>query len=246
MSDRLDGPLRPLFALGQPEAPGPSERLLAEMGAIKPVSTRVPWRMLVLVAVAACVYPLYAFAVYPLRVDLHALPPAWVVGVGLLWLAGFVVPLVITFLPSSGQVLPNSARAGRAAFLAASTLILMGLFFTVDAPGETVLPKTTWAGFFPLWWHCVSFGLKITIPTLILAAFGLRRIAIVKPWRLGAAVGAASGAAAGLTLHGLCPYGGAAHVGLAHGGGVAIGAIIGGLWLPLVARFRSDAISRTK
>ena len=47
---------------------------------------------------------------------------------------------------------------------------------------------------------------------------------------------AAAGTRSGLVLHGLCPYGGAAHVGLAHGGGVVIGALLGMLWLPLIAR----------
>jgi hypothetical protein len=158
------------------------------------------------------------------------------VGVGLLWLAGFVVPLALAVLPRRGQVLPDGVRAGRAAFLTCSTLVLVGLLFTVDAPGATILPRTTWAGFAKLWWHCVSFGLKVSIPLLIFSALVLSRVAVISVGRLGAAVGAAGGALAGLTLHGLCPYGGAVHVGLAHGGGVVIGAIIGALWLPALVR----------
>jgi len=35
----------------------------------------------------------------------------------------------------------------------------------VDAPGATILPRATWAGFAGLWWHCVSFGLKSAFPS---------------------------------------------------------------------------------
>ena len=131
------------------------------------------------------------------------------------------------------------SRAARVAVLAALTLVLTGLLFTVDAPGVTILPETRWAGFLPLWWHCVSFSLKATVPMLLVAAIALRRMTVVNLSYLGAAVGAAGGALSGLTLHGLCPYGGAAHVGLAHGGGVVIGAALGALWLPVLSRVGS-------
>jgi Negative regulator of sigma F len=221
----------------QTARPGPpSPALWASIETMKPVRTRVPLRSLLVVVAAACVYPICAIALYPLRRDLPALPSGWLVGVALVWLSGFVVPLAIAVLPPRGQVLPNATRAGRAAFLAATTLVLMGLLMTVDAPGRTILPKTTWAGFFHLWWHCVSFGLKVTVPAVLVGALVFRRLAVANLSRLGAAVGAAGGALAGLTLHGLCPYGGAPHVGLAHGGGVVIGALIGALWLPLLVR----------
>jgi hypothetical protein len=206
------------------------------MQEIRPVRTRIPLRTLVVVAAAACVFPVAAIALYPLRRDLTALPPIWVAGVALVWFAGFIFPLMAALLPAPGQVLPDGVRAGRTAFLAALTLVLVGLLFTVDVPGVTILPKTTWAGFAHLWWHCVSFSLKVTIPAVGVAAVVLRNVVAARLSRLGAAVGAAAGALSGLTLHGLCPYGGAPHVGLAHGGGVVIGALIGALWLPLLVR----------
>jgi hypothetical protein len=175
-------------------------------------------------------------ALYPLRQDLSALPAAWLVAVALVWLGGFAIPLILALLPRRHQVLPDARRAGRVACLAALTLVLTGLLFTVDAPGVTILPKTRWAGFLPLWWHCVSFSLKATVPALLVASIALRRMTVVNLSYLGAAVGAAGGALSGLTLHGLCPFGGALHVGLAHGGGVVIGAALGALWLPVLAR----------
>jgi hypothetical protein len=229
-----------LDALGQvPSAtppPPPSPALLEAMGAIRPVRTRVPLRTLLLLAAAAAVYPIAAIAVVPLRRDLHALPPLWLGAVALVWLAGFIVPLALAILPRRGQVLPDGARAGRAAMLAALTLVLMGLLFTVDAPGLTLVPATSWAGFLRPWWHCVSFGLRVSVPTVIIGALFFRRLMAASLARAGAAIGAAAGALAGLTLHGICPYGGGLHVGLAHGGGVVVGALLGALWLPLLVR----------
>lgn len=226
--------------------PAPSAALLSAMRAIEPVRTRVPLRTMAVVVAAACVFPLYAFSAFPLRLDLHHLPPIWVAGIAVLWLAGFTVPLALAVLPRRGQVLPDAGRAGRAALVAGGGLILVGLLLTVDAPGTTILPRTRWDGFLHLWWHCISFGLKVSVPLVIVAAFLLRHVAVVSVARLGAAVGAAGGALAGLTLHGLCPYGGAVHVGLAHGGGVVVGAVIGALWLPVLARLASGRTPRPR
>jgi hypothetical protein len=216
--------------------PPASPALRASLDGMRPVRTRVPLRTLLVVLAAACAYPVSAVAIYPLRKDLSTLPAAWLIAVALVWLAGFTVPLVLALLPPRRQVLPNASRAARVAVLAALTLVLTGLLFTVDAPGVTILPKTAWAGFLPLWWHCVSFSLKATVPTLLVASIVLRRMTVVNLSYLGTAVGAVGGALSGLTLHGLCPYGGALHVGLAHGGGVVIGAVLGALWLPLLVR----------
>lgn len=228
--------LPPLDLLQSPPAPAPSGSLLAEVEDMRPVSTHVPWWTLLIVAAASCVYPLVALAVYPLRRDLGALPVPWLIAVALAWLAGFVVPLTLALVPRSGQVLPDGARAGRAALLAALTLVLMGLVATRDAPGVTILPQATWSGFSRAWWGCVSFSIKVSIPAVLVAGLLMRRFAVARLGRLGAAVGAAAGALAGLVLHGLCPVGGALHVGLSHGGGVVIGGLLGALWLPIVVR----------
>jgi hypothetical protein len=217
-----------------PPAP-PSAALLASVNAMRPVRMRVPFRTLLVVAAAAVVFPTVAIAIYPLRRDLHALPPLWFAAVAVAWLAGFIIPLSAALLPRPGQVLPDGARARRTAILASLTLTLTGLLFTVDIPGVTILPATRWAGFAQMWWHCISFSFKVTIPAVVVAAIALRRLAAAHLARLGAAIGAAAGALSGLTLHGLCPYGGAEHVGLAHGGGVVIGALLGALWLPVIA-----------
>jgi hypothetical protein len=217
-----------------PPAP-PSAELLASVNAMRPVRMRVPFRTLLVVAAAAVVFPTVALAMYPLRRDLRALPPLWFAAVAVVWLAGFLIPLTAALLPRPGQVLPDGARARRTAILASLTLMLTGLLFTVDVPGVTILPPTRWARFGEMWWHCISFSFKVTIPAVVVAAIALRKLAAAHLTRLGGAIGAAAGALSGLTLHTLCPIGGAEHVGLAHGGGVVIGAILGALWLPAIA-----------
>jgi hypothetical protein len=224
---------------GGPPPPPTSSALHGALDGMKPVKTRVPLRTLLVVLAAGCVYPVSALAIYPLRRDLSALPPAWLLGVGLMWALAIAIPLVLALLPRRGQVLPDTNRAGRVAVLAALTMVLTGLLFTVDAPGVTILPKTPWEGFLARWWHCVSFSLKVTVPMLAVAAIILRRMTVVNLFYLGTAVGAVGGALSGLTLHGLCPYGGGLHVGLAHGGGVVIGAVLGALWLPLLVRVQA-------
>jgi hypothetical protein len=214
-------------------APRPSAALLASVEQPKPVRTRVPLRTLLLVGGAALAYPVYAFSQFPLRADLDALPGWWLAPVALMWLAGFVLPLMLALLPARGHVLPNEGRAGRAALAAAILLTAIGLV-TIDAPGRTTLPASSWAGFSHWWWHCISFGLHIVIPALLAGTIALARVMLVGAARLGAAIGAAGGALSGLTLHGLCPIGGALHVTTAHGGAVVLGALLGALVFPLV------------
>jgi hypothetical protein len=234
MNSRHDSGDLPLIPSERP-APPPAPALLDSVRQVEPVRTRRPVRTLLLVGAAAAAYPIYAVTQFPLRSDLPALPAWWVAVVGLLWLAGFGLPLTLALLPRRGQVLPNDRRAGRAAIAAAVVLTLVGLL-TIDAPGRTLLPPPTWAGFAHYWWHCISFGLRIVIPALIAGTVALARVMLVGAARLGAAVGAAAGALSGLTLHGLCPIGGPAHVAAAHGGAVVLGALLGALAFPLIQR----------
>jgi hypothetical protein len=209
-----------------PAPPPPGPALLEAVGGMRPVRPRVPLRTLLIVLAVGLVWPVVA-VIHRTRVDLPFLPLAWVVLMALAWAAGVVAPLVAALLPRRGEVLPDGARAGRVAALCASLLVLLGLVATVDAPGKTTIPLS-----FPeAWWHCASFALKIAAPVLIVSAVVLRRLHPVGSWRVAAALGAAGGALGGLTLHFICSYGGGLHVGLAHAGGVVLGAALGALVL---------------
>jgi hypothetical protein len=232
MSDPGSPRVLPLGPLDRP-APGPAPTLLHELADLRPVRTRAPGRTLLTVAIAASIFPLHAFLQFPLREDLSALPMAWFIPVALLWLGGFLLPLARALRPRRGQVLPDNGAAGRAA-LAAALLLTAASLFTIDAPGHTIMPAASWAGFSDAFWHCVSFGLRILLPVLLAGTVALARVMVVGAPRLGAAIGAAGGALSGFVLHALCPVGGALHVVSAHAGAVLLGATLGALIFPAV------------
>jgi hypothetical protein len=218
------------------EAPPPDAALLAALGEMKPVPTRSPIRSLAALAGGAAALAAGVLAVKGLRADLGSLPVAWVITVALAWIGALMSVLIAVALPRRGEVLPDTARAARAALLVTAGLILLGLVATVDAPGATIIPHPTLAAFARSWWHCTKVSLLLTAPFLLLGGLVLRRLFPLGGLRAAAALGAAGGAMAGLTLHLNCPVGGGLHVGLAHAGGVALGALLGVLVLPRLLR----------
>jgi hypothetical protein len=216
--------------------PPPPAALLAQLETMKPVRTRVPARTVAGLALVLTAIPVGSVLVFGARHDLAALPVAWVVLMALGWTAGLAMTLLAATRPPRGEVLPDTAKAGRTALAAVILLVLLGLFATMDAPGVTILPEHTFAAFANTWWGCAFFGVQVTGSTLIAGGLLLRRLFPIGAKWAGAAVGAAGGAAAGLTLHFICPVGGGLHVGFAHGGCVAIGALLGLLLLPRFLR----------
>lgn len=237
-----DEPMRPSFASPYARestvvAPRPSARLLADVADMQAVRPRVPWRSCLIVAVVGGVSPVWALCARPLRSGLADLSALWVVGVGALWLAGFIVPLALSILPGRGQVLPDGKRALRAAAVGAVLLMTVSLVLGVDALGGARCAAVPRLGE-PLasWRVCVTAGLRTSAPVIAAGLFALRRVAITHAWRLGAAVGAAGGSLAGFTLHLGCSNGSPAHVALAHGGGVILGGVAGALSLFFMER----------
>ena len=213
-----------------PPPAGPA--LTAALTTLTPVRTRVPARAFwLLLAVAGLTVGL-ALLQFGVRRDLAALPLAWVVVLGGLWAAAGPWLLARAVLPQPGQVLPDATRAGRSAVAVAAGLVLLGLLATVDAAGVTRVPTTFWGG----WWHCTKFALRITLPVLLAAAVLLRHLHPMGSGKIAGALGAAGGAVAGALLHFICPLGGGAHVGLAHGGAAVVGGVIGALLLSRLLR----------
>jgi hypothetical protein len=218
------------------DAPPAGAGLLAAMQDLKPVKTRRPALAAALLALISLGVPAGFLLVTRLRPDLEALPMPWVAGMAAAWAMGLLAMLLTATLPRRGEVLPDTARAGRITVAVTSMLILLGLFATVDAPGHTNVPPGTASAFARYWWHCVSFSVKLGLPLLIAGGLLMRRLFPMGGIRVAAALGAVGGAAAGLTLHFKCNVGGALHVGLAHAGGVAVGALLGMLLLPRLLR----------
>ena len=204
--------------------PPPSPALLASLDDMTAVRPRSPARALLVVALVACAYPAWTLA----QASLHA--PLKGVGVAALWLAGFIASLYVALVPARGQVIPDTARALRVALVSAAALLvasILGAARSGHAPSSGSLPS---------WRACLIFSLEVAVPTIIAGAVALRRVALVPSWRLGAALGAAGGALAGLTLHFTHAPAGPGHMALAHGGGVVLGLLLGALTAPLLLR----------
>jgi hypothetical protein len=217
-------------------APPPSAALLAAMQVLKPVRTRRPVVTALLLTLVSLGLPAGYLVIARWRSDLGELPMPWVVGMAVAWATGLGAMLLAATLPRRGEVLPDTARAGRTTLGVTALLILLGLVLTVDAPGHTYVPPNTPAAFARHWWHCVGFSLKLAVPLLVAGGLLLRRLFPMGGVRVAAALGGIGGAAAGLTLHFTCGIGGGLHVGLAHAGGVAVGAVLGMLLLPRLLR----------
>jgi hypothetical protein len=123
-------------------------------------------------------------------------------------------------------VLPRARSAGLAAALAAAALIAIS--FALAAPGRA---PADWTLAF-----CKCFGVALAIATVpaLGVLLALRRTLPLGARSIGAAAGAFGGALGGLVLHLHCPFTLASHVALAHGGAVAVGALLGALLAPLL------------
>ena len=208
--------------------PPPSQALKASIEKMGRVRLRVPVRALVLAALGACAYPAWTLIASPLRQDLGALPIAWTTVVAALWLVGFGLPMAFAVLPPSDQVLPDGPRAFRIAGLMAVLSIGASLLLGAALHGGSPIAPGSPAAL-TSWRACMGVGLEVTLLTIAISTLAIRRVVLPESWRWGAAVGAAGGMLAGLTLHLTCSNSSPAHLGVAHGGGVVIGAVLGAL-----------------
>lgn len=210
--------------------------MLAMLERLEPVHTRRPWRAAAIVALLGALVPAAAIASFGVRRDLHALPLAWVIAMAIIWSGGAVAALVTAMVPRKGEVLPDSARAGRTAAVVMTTLIALGLIATMDAPPATLMPESSFAGFRRFYWGCTKASLEFAIPLMVIGGVLMRRLLPMGSARVATALGTAAGAIGGLTLHFICPVGGGLHAGLVHGGAVVIAAAIGFVFLPRLLR----------
>jgi hypothetical protein len=207
-------------------APPPGPVLLAALNGMAAVRPRSPRHALAAIVVVSLLYPVFLLWNLGPRADLGALSIAWVVGTAVAWAAATALLLVRAVLPPPGEVLPDSLRVGQTAAWTAAALVLLGLVATSEEPGTT-----TWPTFVEQWWHCTSIGLRVLLPVLLVGGVSLRRLHPVGSGRVGAGIGAAGGALAGLCLHFVCGIGSGFHVSLAHGGVSVLGLLLGGLLL---------------
>jgi hypothetical protein len=200
---------------------------------MRPVRTRSPVRTLAMVILVWSIYGAIPLVAFRLRPDLPFLPPVWVALTAVAWWLGFMVALVVALIPDKGQVLPNGDRAVFAAIFVAAAMISISAVYSADAPGHSLsLPLAIGMR------NCMTFAVIASIVPVAVGFVVSRRVVIVGSFRIGAALGAGSGALAGLILHLLCPVGGAAHSALAHGGAVVVCSLLAAGIAPFILERR--------
>jgi len=223
-----------LAQLPPPVPPPPSAVLEAELAKLTPIATRRPVRQLVLLTVVSLAYAGAIFAMLAIRHDVHELPGAWMICVGLAWLVGFIAPLYLATVPRAGQVVPRWQLAGVASMIGAIGFIGLGL----------VVHPSSAHGAAPDWQHvgrgygCLEFGLATALVPVVIGAVFLRGALPVGSRWVAAALGAGGGSLGGLMLHLHCSITDGAHVGLMHGGVVGVSALLAAALVPRVTHLR--------
>jgi hypothetical protein len=217
-------------------APAPDAALLRAVGGMQGVKTRGRFGAFAAVLAVGVMGPLLLLALRPLRRDLSALPPAWLMIDGALWLVAGAAALAVALIPARGDVLPS---AGRASGLALAIIAVLALFYLLHAPDAPGVSAPAPAAGWPLLrscLRCIGVLLPIAGISLIAGALALRRVLPMGAPRIGVALGAAGGAMGGLALLFHCPIASSAHLVLGHVGGVALAALAGALLLPALLR----------
>jgi hypothetical protein len=235
--DRDDHIGRTLRALGDhlPEAPPPPPALQAEIDRLTPVRTRQPRRQFVAISAISLLYGGLLLLIKNLRPDLSALPTTWLVLYGAAWLASFLAITWLVLVPGPRRVMPSWRRAGIGAIAASAGFVLAGLLLDRHAPGHSVVLEPTLGGFLR-GTRCLLFGGVTALVPVALSTLLLRGSVPVGAHWAGAGVGAAGASLGGLMLHFHCPVADPLHLGLVHGGLVVLGAVLGALAVPRIAR----------
>lgn len=216
-----------LARLGAPDAAPPmGDALRAAIDRLEPARTRRPRREWALFVSAGLAYAVLLAVGVRLRPDLGALPPLWVAGFTLLWVASFVAVAWLVFSPPPGGILPRWRAAAATAWIAAALLVASGLLFVAHVPGQSTTYELTLQALIGYGRPCLQLGLGAAVVPALFATIALRRGAVVGARWFASAVGAAAGSLGGLVLHLHCPISERIHVGLIHGGVVVLTAVL--------------------
>jgi hypothetical protein len=225
--DRVD---QALGALAHAPATTPqiSAALEAELGALAAAKPRRPVRQLAIGAAASLAYAAVLLAILSTRRDLGELPIGWLVGAGATWFAGFVLALYLALVPKRGTMMPRWPAAAAVAVVLAVGFVALGWNMHPSGPSSRYYG---WEHF--LHGHgCLWLGLATALVPVVFGAIFLRGALPVRSRWIAAALGAGSGCLGGLLLHMHCPIADRWHVGLVHGGVVAVAAILAALIVP--------------
>jgi hypothetical protein len=179
-----------------PTPPPLSPMLEAELARLRPVETRRPVRQVVLLVALSLVYGAGVLAMLAMRPDAQELPMGWLVGAGLAWLLGFVVPLYLATVPRPGAVTPRWKLAGVVALIGSVGFIALGLALHPSGPSSVTLG----------WEHfgrgagCLGTGVATALVPVVGGAILLRGALPVGSRWIAAALGAGGGSLGGLAL----------------------------------------------
>jgi hypothetical protein len=217
-----------LSRLPPPEPPPLPPALEAELARLTPVATRRPLRQLALLIAISLVYGAGLVVMLTVRHDVHELPMGWLVSTGLAWLLGFVVPITLATVPRAGSVMPRRRLAGIASVVAAIAMIGLGL--VLHPAGEHSV-SLGWDGVVH-GYGCLANGLETAIVPVVVGTICLRRALPVGSRWIAAGLGAGGGSLGGLVLHLHCAIADGVHIGLVHGGVIAIAALLAAALVP--------------
>lgn len=197
------------------EVPPPSPALSGMLDRMRPVRTRRPRLEATLVALASLATTAVALVWSRPRFDMGATA---VMAAAAACALGFAVELWWALVPPRGQVLPLRRRPG-VRVLVAWALMLGALL----AVGHDLRPDPAFARSAV---SCLLVGALVALTPIALCLLALRRALEVGGWPLGAIVGGAAGALAGVCLQLHCANTHVAHVVVAHGGAILLPALI--------------------
>ena len=223
-----------LSRLPPPTPPPLSPMLEAELAQLAPVETRRPVRQVMLLVALSLVYGAGVLAMLAMRPDAHELPMGWLLGAGVAWLVGFVVPLYLATVPRRGAVTPRWRLAGIAALIGSVGFVALGLCLHPSGPSSVALG----------WEHfgrgagCLGTGVATALVPVVGGAIFLRGALPVGSRWIAAALGAGGGSLGGLVLHLHCRVSDGLHVGLIHGGVVAVSALLAAALVPRATDLR--------
>jgi hypothetical protein len=222
-------PIDSLRDLPAATAPPLGAALEAELRDLAPTPPRRPARQALIAVAASLVYGAVVLAVYTVRHELGDLPRVWLIAYLAAWMIGFALPLWISIVPRPGSMMPRWQLGGALAALSSVGFVLAGFLVPRSAPGSSHLGLGHGHA-------CLSMGLIAAVMPVVLGTLILRGAAPVGSRATAAALGAAGGSLGGLVLHLHCPISDGLHVGVTHGGVVALAALLSAALVPRVLR----------
>ncbi len=208
--------------------PPMAAQLESELGSLAPVVMRRPMRQLAIVCTVSLVYVAILLAVLSIRRDAGELPAAWMIGGGIAWFLGFVIPCYLALVPAPGSMLSRRHYAIAASLIAAGFFVAMGWMIHPQGPSSLQYGAER----FILGHGCLELGIATSLVPVILGAVFLRGALPVGSRWIAAALGAGSGSLGGLVLHFHCRITDPMHTGFIHAGVVTVAALLAAALVP--------------